>query len=232
MARQARFNLAGVAQHVVQRARTGRSCFIDDRDHLAYLEELRAASRRHACAVHAYVLMPDHVHLLLTPVAPDGVPRMMQALGRRYVAGFHARHLGSGPVWQRYAAALIDEGRHLLACWRHIESNPVRAGLVEHARDWRWSSHACSAYGLADPCLSPHEDYRRLGDDAASRAAAWRRLFAAQADPREMQELRAHTRQQRAWGSREFRREVEARSARVAVARPRGRPRVAWKPFP
>lgn len=229
MARQARFNLAGIAQHVVQRARPGRACFVDDRDRLHYLEELCAASLRHDCRIHAYVLMHDHVHLLATPVAADGVPRMMQALGRRYVTRFHARHAGRGALWCRYAAALIGEGRHLLACCRHIESNPVRAGLVARARDWRWSSHACSAYGVADPCVSPHADYRRLGADGASRAAAWRLYSDAQADPREMLELRLHTRQQRAWGSREFRREVEARSARVAAARPRGRPRAAWK---
>lgn len=228
MARQARFNLAGIAQHVVQRAHAGRACFIDDCDRIHYLRELLAASRRHDCRIHAYVLMDDHVHLLATPLVSTGVPRMMQALGRRYVAGFHARHLGSGPLWRRYAAALIADGSHLLACCRHIESNPLRAGLVSQACDWRWSSHACTAYGVPDPCVTPHAGYERLGRDAASRSAAWRRLFQSQPDPRETSELRLHTRQQKAWGSREFRREVEARSARVAGTRPRGRPRVAW----
>jgi putative transposase len=229
MARQGRYNLAGIAQHVVQRARVGSDCFRDDDDRRAYLRELGAAALRFGCAIHAYVLMPDHVHLLATPRDDTGVPRMMQALGRRYVAHFNRRHGASGPLWRRYVAALIADGPHVLACCRHIEAHPVRAGLAARARDWAWSSHACSGSGAEDACVTLHPEHARLGGDAQASAAAWRRYVDAGADPRETLELRLHTRQQRAWGNREFRRDVESRSARVATARPRGRPRAAWR---
>lgn len=161
MSRLPGIDLPGVAQYLVQRRR--RPCGVDDGDRLRYLHDLRRIARREFCAVHAYVLMAGHVRLLVTPMAPGQVRRMMQALG----------HQRDDTCGDRYRACPVFEDAGILRCQRYIELGPVRAGLVAHPGRYRWSSHAGNASPVPDPLLQPHRAWLALGADAASRRQAW-----------------------------------------------------------
>jgi len=224
MARLPRLDVPGIPQHVVQRGNDRQPCFAADDDYQRYRQELGEAARRFGCAVHAYVLMTNHVHILVTPSEPGAVSRMMQAIGRRYVAGFNARYQRTGTLWEgRFKAGLVDSDGYVLACYRYIELNPVRAGMVASPGDYRWSSHAHNAYGAHDPWVSSHPCYATLGQGEDG-LAAYRALFAEVMEERVVEAIRQHTQQQRAWGSDRFQRQIEALTNRAASVRPRGRP--------
>lgn len=227
MARLPRLDLPGIPQHIVQRGNDRQPCFADNDDYLRYRQELREATDKYACALHAYVLMTNHVHLLVTPDAPGGASRMMQAIGRRYVGTFNARYRRTGTLWEgRFKSALVDSHTYLLTCYRYIELNPVRAGMVRLPDDYRWSSHRCNAFGEPDPGITPHLRYLSLGADPASRQAAYRDLFNDTLDPADADALRDHTRQNKACGNDRFRSRIEALIGRSMEIRPRGRPRL------
>jgi len=225
MARLPRLDLPGIPQHVVQRGNDRQACFADGADFARYRQELREASLKHGCAIHAYVLMTNHVHLLLTPAERGATSRMMQAIGRRYVGAFNARYRRTGTLWEgRFKAALVDSTRYLLTCHRYIELNPVRAGMVATPQGYRWSSHAHNAMGQHDPGIVPHEAYLALGRDECTRQHAYRQLFDEAPGREDIDGLRAHTLQQKAWGSEHFQRQIEVLTQRAAGVRPRGRP--------
>jgi len=225
LARLPRLDLPGVAQHVVQRGNDRQPCFGDTADYLKYRIDLCEAALRHRCVVHAYVLMTNHVHLLVTPEAPGGVSRMMQGIGRRYVGHFNARYRRTGTLWEgRFKSALVESDRHLLACYRYIELNPVRAAMVATPADYSWSSHACNAHGALDPLVTPHAAYLALASEECARRETYRRLFAGP-DKDDIDGLRLHTQQQKPWGSERFRKEIELLAKRRLDVRPRGRPR-------
>ncbi len=225
MARLPRPDLAGIPQHVVQRGNNRLPCFLDDSDRQRYLQCLYQALQRYGCRLHAYVLMDNHVHLLLTPDEAGGVSRMMHAFSRNYVGLFNGRHGRTGTLWEgRYKACLVDSGRYFLACSRYIELNPVRAWMVAEPGDHPWSSHGANAVGRVDPLLCAHPEYLALGPDPASRAAAYRALLAEAVSEEEVDEIRRYLQQQKALGSDRFRSWVEARTGRFATVRPVGRP--------
>ena len=146
------------------------------------LQCLYQALQRYGCRLHAYVLMDNHVHLLLTPDEAGGVSRMMHAFSRNYVGLFNGRHGRTGTLWEgRYKACLVDSGRYFLACSRYIELNPVRAWMVAEPGDHPWSSHGANAVGRVDPLLCAHPEYLALGPDPASGrppiARCWRRRY-------------------------------------------------------
>jgi putative transposase len=209
MARQPRLDLPGIPQHVVQRANDRQVCFAADTDYLRYLQELREALSKHDCAVHAYVLMTNHVHLFATPAATGGISRMMQAVGRRYVGSFNARYRRTGTLWEgRFKAALVDTDRYLLTCYRYIELNLVRAHMTNSPADYRWSSYRHNASGQLTPMITPHEQYTVLGTTPGARQAAYRALIDEQFEEKHLDELRQHTQQQRAWGSERFQQQI------------------------
>lgn len=226
MARLPRFDLPNVAQHIVQRGNDRQACFARDGDYERYLQELGEAALRFDCALHAYVLMTNHVHLLLTPSATGTASQLMQAIGRRYVGSFNARYRRTGTLWEgRFKSTLVDSERYVLTCHRYIELNPVRAGMVASAVDYRWSSHAHNAGHSHDIRLSPHASYLALGQDAPSRHAAYRQLFLGNDADAHVSALRQCTQQQRPFGSERFRAQIEALTQRCTDVRPRGRPR-------
>jgi len=226
MARLPRLDFSGIAQHVVQRGNDRQACFADDADFLHYRQELGDAALKHDCDLHAYVLMTNHVHLLVTPARPGSVSRMMQAIGRRYVGSFNARYRRTGTLWEgRFKAALVGTDRYLLTCYRYIELNPVRARMVEFPGEYRWSSHACNALGAHEARITPHTCYLALGADATKRQLAYRDLFFQPQPLDHLEELRVHTQQQRALGSDRFRDQIEVLANRSVIVRPRGRPR-------
>lgn len=225
MARLPRLDLPGIPQHIVQRGNDRKPCFAAAIDFAQYRRELVEAALKHGCAVHAYVLMTNHVHLLVTPTAARAVPRMMQAIGRRYVGCFNARYRRTGTLWEgRFKAALVDSEHYLLTCYRYIELNPVRAGMVAHPIDYPWSSHPCNAIGDHDPILTPHPLYLALGATDTQRQQAYRRCFETEAPTQALADLRLHTQQTRPWGSDRIRRQIGALTQRAVEVRPRGRP--------
>jgi putative transposase len=227
MPRLPRLDLAYVTQHVIQRASEGTACFHTPADYRSYLLQLLHASRRWDCSVHAYVLMPNHVHLLVTPSRVGALASMMQAIGRNYVSYFNATHQRSGALWEgRYKSCLIG-GDYVLTCQRYIELNPVRAGLVGEPSCYPWSSYACNALGACDPVVIPHAQYAGLGNYFEQCMRAYRQLFLVDIEPQMLSDIRTYIQQQRALGSPSFQLRVEAMLGRYARARPAHRPRRA-----
>ncbi|HWE43217.1 MAG TPA: transposase [Gemmatimonadaceae bacterium] len=197
MPRTPRLVAAGQPMHIIQRGNNRTSVFVDRADRERYLRMLHHASRRERCAIHAYVLMTNHVHILATPDGKRGPARMMQALGRWYVPYFNARHRRTGTLWEgRYRSRLIDSERYLLACSRYIEMNPVRAGLVVVPGAYRWSSFRGNGEGAPDYLVTAHPAYRALGASPAERRAAYRALFSVPLEEAEVSAIRPGTAQE------------------------------------
>ena len=185
MPRQARLVVPDVAMHVVQRGHNRHACFWHDTDRLVYLALLHQLAGKNGCAVHAYVLMTNHVHVLLTPRGEDSCAGLMRNLGQRYVQYVNRRYVRSGTLWEgRYRSCLVDSAEYVLACHRYIELNPVRAGMAPSAADYRWSSHHGNAGMSENKLLTPHCEYVALSEgDQQQRKSAYRGLFDRGDDP-------------------------------------------------
>jgi putative transposase len=228
VARLGRYFLPDQPLHIIQRGNDRQAIFFSDDDRVLYLGWLLAAAREHGCCIHAYVLMTNHVHLLLTPARADSAPRMMQSLGRRYVRYLNCLRRRTGTLWEgRYRAAPIDSEAYLLACCRYIELNPVRARMVRHPRDHRWSSYRANALGEADPLIHPHPLYRTLGRNAAERQASYRALFRERLAEEFIEDLRTATNGGWALGDDAFKRRIAKVAKRRAEPLPKGRPPAA-----
>ncbi len=233
MARLPRLTVAGYAHHVILRGNNRQAIFVDDQDRQDLLAMLAQYAAAEQVEVHAYVLMDNHLHLLLTPRHDQAMPRLMQALGRRYVRQFNRRHGRSGTLWEgRYRATLIDSERYLLACMVYIELNPVRASLVAQARDHPWSSHAHHIGARQDRLVTPHPLYWALGNTPFAREAAYAALVAAGLQPSQQQTLTDAALKAWALGGDDFIAELQRQTGRrVRAARP-GRPRKPSGPGP
>ena len=225
MARLPRSDLAGIPQHIVQRGNNRLPCFLDDDDRQRYLQCLRSALTRFGCQLHAYVLMDNHTHLLLTPSESGAVSRLMHTFSRNYVGMFNQRHGRTGTLWEgRYKSCLVDTEGYFLACSRYIELNPVRAWMVPEPGDYAWSSFQGNVGERSDPLLVPHPQYLALGADVASRANRYRALFSEVLSDKRLAEIRCYLQQQKALGSDRFRAWVEERTGKFSTARSAGRP--------
>lgn len=225
MARLPRLDLPGIPQHVVQRGNNRLPCFLDDHDRRSYLTLLRGVLQETACRLHAYVLMDNHVHLLMTPPGTGDIGRLMQKLGRRYVGQFNARHGRSGTLWEgRYKACLVDGESHLLRCARYIDLNPVRAKMIDDPAAYPWSSCAALCGLRHDPLLSLHPTQRAFSDPARGLDSPYRALLDEAIPREELDAIRLYLQQQRAWGRDDFRAVVEAKTHRFAATRPAHRP--------
>lgn len=226
MARLPRLILPGQPHHVILRGNNRQAIFFSDLDRQQLLSTLGEAASQYRVAVHAYVLMDNHLHLLLTPPTADALSRMMQSLGRRYVGWFNARHQRSGTLWEgRFRAGLIEGERHLLACMRYIELNPVRAGLCAQAEQWPWSS-AAHHLGLGRSALIvEHEMYWSLGNTPFEREHSYREFLAQGVPMAEQGQFTEAVLRGRPVGSEAFLKPLAADHERVVTRRPRGRPR-------
>jgi len=178
MPRQPRYFLPYIPQHIIQRGVDRQAVFFESGDYDLYLRSLGEAAKRYDCQIHAYVLMANHTHLLVTPGSKRSVPLIMQAIGRSYVQPLNKKYNRTGPLWQgRYKASLVQDEHYLLACHKYIELNPVRAGLVSAPGDYLYSSFAHNAGGSANRLLTPHHVYESLAFTAEQRRVAYRRLF-------------------------------------------------------
>lgn len=211
MPRPLRYDVVGVPQHVIQRGVNRQRTFFSRRDCHRYLGWLTLAARECSCEVHAYVLMTNHVHLLVTPRQPMAIAAMMQSLGRRYVLYVNNVRGRTGTLWEgRYKASLVATGSYLWACYRYIELNPVRAGMVARPGEYRWSSFRRNFCGQHDPVVIEHSEYTELGSDVATRAAVYSRLFDEGLEDATVRDIRQSLDRCDPYGSDEFRRRVEA----------------------
>lgn len=226
MARMPRLDLPDVPQHIVQRGNNRGPCFFQPADRRLYLELLGEYAAATGVAVHAYVLMTNHVHLLLTPRSKGGASALMQALGRRYVYWINKLRSRTGGLFDgRFKSSLVQSDRHLLCCHRYIELNPVRAGMVTNPADYPWSSYRANAMGKRDALIAPHPVFMQLADAPAERQSIYRGFVAEGVPHEEAEAIRTHLNQGRAWGSADFQARVEAAAGRRARLSPRGRPR-------
>lgn len=233
MARLSRLAIAGHAHHLTQRSIERRPVFLDDEDRRAYLVDLRQSAVDTQVALHGYMLMDDHVHLVATPARREALGQLMQRVGRRYVARFNRRHGRCGPLWDgRFRAAVLDPERFVLQCLAHVELNPVRHEKVERAEQWPWSSAAHHLGLTCDPMLVDPPAYWRLGNTPFEREGAYRQwLDAVASDFAAAERLRAATRQGWAVGSDDFLQRIALLSPRP-VAPTRGGGRFYTQPVP
>lgn len=225
MARQPRLDLPGIPQHVIQRGNNRLPCFLEDADRRRYLHLLGEALLDTGCALHAYVLMDNHVHLLVTPPEAGAISRLMQKLGRGYVGQFNTRHRRTGTLWEgRYKACLVDNEGYVLRCHRYIDLNPVRARMTDDPATYAWSSAPSHCGHRLDAWLTPHPTYTALAPAPEARAETYRRLLRETLSDDDLAAIRTYLQQQRALGRDDFRAMVEAKTQRFAGIRPAHRP--------
>lgn len=209
MARMPRIIVPGQALHVIQRGNNRQAVFFADEDYQYYLDVLAENAANTGCQIHAYMLMTNHTHLLLTPASENSVSRMMQGIGRKYVRYINKIYRRSGTLWEgRFRSALVDSDRYLLTCSRYIELNPVRASMVNHPEKYRWSSYHGNALGKVDRCISPHDIYLTLGREDEARQEAYRGLFNTTIDAKELELIREATQQCTVIGNEKFQEEI------------------------
>ncbi|HSU43770.1 MAG TPA: transposase [Casimicrobiaceae bacterium] len=220
MSRRPRFLLTDLPLHVVQRGNDRRACFFEADDYAIYLEALAAACSRYRVLVHAYVLMTNHVHLLVTPLLVGAVSRVMQSVGARYVRHVNRSSSRSGTLWEgRYHACLVASDEHVLAACRYIDRNPVRAGLVPHVSDYRWSSYRALAGSRADALVTPHAVLDQLG---TPRADAYARWCANDERDSDVRGLREATARELAFGSDAFKQDIQSAALRATFVKAPG----------
>jgi putative transposase len=194
MPRRVRFLPAEIPGHVIQRGNNRTTVFRERQDYMRYRAVLDHARRRTGCAIHAYVLMTNHVHLLVTPHCATGVSEMMQIVGRRYVRYFNDRYHRTGSLWEgRFRSTPIDSERYFFTCARYIELNPVRAGIARHPGEYAWSSFRANAEEVSDSLVATHPLYDSLGSSVKARASAYAALFAMPEDDEAMNTIRRAT---------------------------------------
>jgi putative transposase len=211
--------------HIIQRGNNRGPCFFADDDYQFYLHHLGLLAREYECAVHAYVLMTNHVHLLLTPRKADGASLLMKHLGQRYVQYVNRIYRRSGTLWEgRFRSSLVQTETYFLRCQRYIECNPVRAQMVQHPAQYRWSSFGANGEGKASTLITARAEYLALGGDAMSRRANYLELFRSELDEVELKEIRSAANGSYALGAERFLKEIERMTGRRATAGKPGRP--------
>jgi putative transposase len=232
MPRKPRFYLPGVPAHLIQRGNDRQPVFFDSDDNLAYLWWLKEACDRHGCAIHAYVLMTNHVHLLLTPETKESIGRVFQDIGRHYVGYFNRRYGRSGTLWEgRHKGSLISNTNYFLLCSRYIELNPVRAGMVRSPDLYPWSSYKTNALGERSNLLTPHDLYSRLGASPDARQKAYRDLFRQSLAADSIENIRSAVQTGTPLGSARFKQQIEERLKQKVGQTRRGRPAKGTDPF-
>ena len=226
MPRRPRITLPDVPLHLIQRGNNRQGCFFAPDDYQTYLRWLEEYAAEARCAVHAYVLMTNHVHLVLTPCSATSAGRLMKSLGQRYVQYVNRTYRRSGTLWEgRFRSCLTQEAHYVLGCHRYVELNPVRACMVEHPADYPWSGYRANAQGEPSTLLTAHPLYSALGYDGPTRQSVYRELFRYQLEPGLVDQIRSATNGNYALGSPRFQEQVEAALGRRATRANSGRPR-------
>jgi putative transposase len=226
MPRRPRLVLPEVPLHIIQRGNNRTRCFFNDVDYLVYLDLLKLSALDAQCQVHAYVLMSNHVHLLVTPGTATSPAMMMKALGQRYVQYVNRRYCRTGSLWEgRYRSSLVEHERYLLICHRYIELNPVRAQMVVHPANYQWSSYRSNAHGVANDVIVPHQVYQQLALHPAAREIAYRQLFESALPTKTLNKVRRAANGNFALGDKAFTDAMAKVLGRKVTPQQRGRPR-------
>ena len=226
MPRRSRLSISGYPLHIIQRGNNKSPCFLGVHDRAVYLGMLEELADLYACRIHAYVLMTNHVHLLMTPERAHAASRLMQNLGQRYVQYINRHHSRTGGLWEgRFKCCVIDSERYLLSCSRYIELNPVRAGMVFHPSLYEWSSYGTNAEGKVSTLISPHPIYEALGAHDEERRKSYRALFGELLSSSVMDEIRTATSGGFALGNDAFIAQIERMTGAKAAPGQPGRPR-------
>ncbi len=228
MPRKPRMYIPGIPAHVVQRGNNREPCFFSDDDYRYYRQCLEKGLKRYRVQCHAYCLMTNHVHLLLTPSDETGISRMMALLGKNYVMYINKTYRRTGTLWEgRHKSSLIDADNYLLGCYRYIEMNPVRAGMVRKPDNYAWSSYGWHAWGRIDDLISDHDLYHALGKVSAARCKAYRELFSVNLSDDDVDQIN------HAWdcnyplGNDRFKETIEKTLQRQIGYAQRGRPKLS-----
>ena len=226
MPRIKRLAVPGVALHVVQRGNNRQAVFFHEADYISYLDLAFESAGRYGVSIHAFVCMTNHVHILLTPWGEDSVSRLMQRLGALYTSGINAVYRRTGSLWEgRFKSSLVDSERYVLACYRYVEMNPVRAGMVAHPADYRWSSYRHHTESLSDYPIRPHAEWLALGSTPGDRRTRYLELIAEGLKNDDIELFRRCAHKGLPAGSDRFRQEIETTLARRIGDGQQGRPR-------
>ncbi len=226
MPRRPRIIVPGTPLHIIQRGNNRQACFFADKDYLFYLDWLKQYAKSSKCVVHAYVLMTNHAHLLLTPKKADSAGYLMKRLGQRYVQYVNRTYQRSGTLWEgRFRSCIVQQETYLFTCQQYIEMNPARARVVEHPGEYRWSSYRSNAGGEKSALIKPHSLYKKLGKTKKERLKAYQELFGHELDTVEMDNIRKTTNGGFALGDNGFHVEMSARLGRPVTPGKAGRPR-------
>ena len=226
MARLPRIGPLGIPQHIIQRGNNRQVCFASEQDLAVYARFLDDYARQYSVAIHAWVLMTNHVHILATPYENEAVSKMMQAVGRRYVRYFNREYKRSGTLWEgRFKSSLVQSETYFLQCQRYIELNPVRAGMVSDPAEYIWSSYQSNGLGKKIKLLTPHDEYKQLGKTDAQRQKAYRSLFRVHVGERLIEDIRSAVNKGLALGDERFKEEIEVLCGRRVKPAKMGRPR-------
>ena len=230
MARLPRLYMEGCPQHIIQRGNNRQACFFAEEDYAFYLDKLYKSSEKYQVAIHAFVLMTNHVHLLATPSEASSISLMMQSVSRSYVGYVNHTYHRTGTLWEgRYKSTLVDSEEYLLTVSRYIELNPVRAAMVKHASEYPWSSYQFNAVGKDIKLITPHQLYLQLGAAPSQRHERYRSLFDGCMPAQTLDEIRDATNKGWVLGSNQFRQQVEVATGRTASPRQRGGDRKSEK---
>lgn len=227
MPRRARLAVPGIPWHIIQRGNNRGTCFITDVDCENYLSILNDQAMQYGCAVHAYVLMANHIHLLLTPAEVDSAAQLMKHLGQRYAQYVNRTYKRTGTLWDgRFRSCLTQNEEYVLACYRYIELNPVRRNMVKQPADFRWSSYHANADGRTSNAiqLTPHAEYLRLGTSIGSCQKAYRSLFRSNLNPERINEIRNATNGNFVLGDKQFQKHIAEILKRRVTPGKSGRP--------
>jgi len=226
MPRRSRLIVPGNPLHIIQRGNNRQPCFFADADYLLYLDWLEEYAKSSRCSVHAYVLMTNHVHLLLTPKNTDSAGKLMKRLGQRYVQYINRVYKRSGTLWEgRFRSCIIHQEDYLFLCQRYIEMNPVRAGMVQHPGEHRWSSYGVNGQGETSGLIDAHFLYKKLGLTGAERQQSYRELFRYELNPGEIDKIRKATNGNFSLGDSRFNAEISEMLGRRVSPGKAGRPR-------
>lgn len=224
MTRLKRYCPAGLPVHIIQRGNNRTACFLSEEDRAAYAHLLGQASNIHDSHIHAWVLMSNHVHLLITPNHDRAASKMMQHLGREYVRYFNRKHSRSGTLWEgRFRSCLVQEESYFLTCQRYIELNPVRASIVDDPGKYHWSSYQSNALGKMSSLRTPHQIYLALGKTEDERLRVYRGLFSEIIDSQVVNSIRTATNKGLVLGSEAFKDRIEKISCQRTRLLKRGR---------
>ena len=225
MPRRARMYIPNLPYHIVQRGNNREECFIEPENYLFYLELWQALSQRYGVRVHAYCLMTNHIHFLVTPEKEDSISTTMKVVGSRYAQYINKKYQRTGTLWEgRNRSSLIQTEKYLLTCYRYIELNPIRAGMVKRPEEYKWSSYGMNAWG--DPgWLSPHEEYLALGKSKKERCYVYRDIFKTHLSEESLHLFRQSAHYCQPIGDERFRKQIEMKyGIKLGQAR-RGRPK-------